>query len=129
MLMVMLALLFKFFRTPNATAKRLNTGLIAILIVAIVGSNEMALVITFTTIAFITIVNLKNPEARPYLLFLFIVCVLSCLIAVLAPGNYNRMNEHPNGGKLAWSVAYAGFMTGLSFYRWLLPLLAASIVY
>ncbi|WP_162427500.1 DUF6056 family protein [Pontibacter pudoricolor] len=129
LLMVMLALLFKFFQTQRATAKKLYSILIAILIVAMVGSNEMALVITFTTIAFITIVNLKNPEARPYLVVLFIVCVVSCLVAALAPGNYNRMHEHPNGGKLVWSVVYAGFMTGLSFYRWLLPLLAASIVY
>ncbi|MER2995993.1 DUF6056 family protein [Pontibacter populi] len=129
MLMVMLALLFKFFQTQQTTAKKLYIGLMAVLIVAMVGSNEMALVITFTTIGFVTIVNLKNPKARPYLLVLIIVCVVSCLVAVLAPGNYNRMNEHPNGGKLVWSVVYAGFMTGLSFYRWLLPLLAASIVY
>ncbi|NDK54608.1 DUF6056 family protein [Pontibacter fetidus] len=129
MLLVMLAIVYKFFQARNSWVKQVYIGLAAIGSAAIVGSNEMALVIAFTTVAFITIVNLKNPEARPYLLFLFVVCMVCCFIAVMAPGNYNRMNEHPNGGKLIWSVVYAGFMTGLSFYRWLLPILAASIVY
>ncbi|MBB6612219.1 hypothetical protein H7F15_14305 [Pontibacter sp. Tf4] len=129
LLIGMLGLLLKFFRTQQVAARKLYTGLIAILIVAIVGSNEMALVITCTTIGFVTIINLKNTELRPYLLVLFIVCVSSCLVAVLAPGNFNRMHEHPNGGKLIWSVVYGGFMTVLTFYRWLLPVLAASIIY
>jgi hypothetical protein len=129
MLLVMLSFIYKFFYTENLIAKKLYIGIAAILCAAIVGSNEMALVITFTTIAFITTVNLKNKVTRPYLLFLFIICITCCFVAVLAPGNFSRMSDHPNGGKFIWSAVYAAFMTGLSFYRWLLPLLAASIIY
>ncbi|MBC5773802.1 hypothetical protein H8S95_06985 [Pontibacter sp. KCTC 32443] len=129
LMLVLLAVLYKFLQAKSRLSKVGYTGLVSILCAAMIGSNEMALVVTFTTVLLITIANLKNAEARSYLLFLLLVCVICCLVAVLAPGNFNRMSSHPNAGKLLWSVVYAAFMTVLSFYRWLLPILAASVVY
>lgn len=129
LLLVLLIVIRKFFQAQSINVKQLLIGLATIICAAIIGSNEMALVITFTTVSLITVVNIKHNTYRPYLVFLFIVCIIFCLIAVLAPGNFNRMNEHPNGGRFIWSVVYGGFMTALTFYRWLGPVLAASVIY
>lgn len=129
LLLVLLIVLYRFFQAENSAGRKLYTGSAILLCIAIVGSNEMALVITFTTVFVLATINLKHKLYSPYLILLFIVCIICCLVAVLAPGNFNRMTEHPNGGRLIWSAVYGGFMTALTFYRWLLPVLAASIVY
>src|SRR5690606_28399384 len=94
--MLMLVLVYKFFQADTKLLKQLYIGLASILCVAIVGSNEMILIVAFTTTLLLTIVNYNNPEARRYLLFLFIVCLAACAVAILAPGNYNRMSDQPN---------------------------------
>ena len=89
----------------------------------------MAIVMTFTTTLLLLVSNRKNKQNRLYLLFLFAVCVCACLVAVLAPGNYVRMEDHPDARKPIWSVIYAGFLTGQSFYSWLTPILLSTILY
>ncbi|NEM98041.1 DUF6056 family protein [Pontibacter burrus] len=100
LLLVLLIVLYRFFRAQNSAGRKLYTGLAILLCIAIVGSNEMALVITFTTVFVLATINLKHRLYRPYLILLLIVCIICCLVAVLAPGNFNRMTEHPNGGRL-----------------------------
>lgn len=129
MMLLLLTLLLSFFRTGSSTSKILYIALAALLCVAIVGSNEMAIVMAFTTILFVLYSNWKDKQNRPYLLFLFFICVVACLAAVLAPGNYARMEDHPNASKPVWSSIYAAFLTVVSFYRWLSPLLVASVLY
>ena len=55
------------------------------LCIVVVGSNEMATVMTFATTLLLLVSNRRNQQNRPYLLFLFAVCVCACLVAVLAP--------------------------------------------
>lgn len=129
LMLLMLGLVYAFFSTRNKQFKYLYIGLAAILCIALVGSNEMALIMTFTTLLLILIANRSNTEVRPYLLFLFTVCIVSCLVAVLAPGNYQRKNDHPNASRFLWSAVYSAFLTFLTFYRWLAPVLAASVLY
>ncbi|MHC2993099.1 hypothetical protein OB13_16500, partial [Pontibacter sp. HJ8] len=129
LMLLMLGLVYAFFSTRNNQSRKLYIGLAAILCIAMVGSNEMALIIAFTTLLLILIANRCNTEVRLYLLFLFVVCAISCLVVVLAPGNYQRMNDHPNASRFLWSAVYSAFLTLLTFYRWLAPVLAASVLY
>lgn len=129
MALLLLVFLYHSFRSESRLARQMYIGLAAILCIAMIGSNEMALISTFTTISFITAFNFKNKEYRAHLLFLLILCVVCCSVAVLAPGNFVRKTDHPNSGRFVWSAVYAAFMTALSFYRWLLPILAASVIY
>lgn len=48
----------------------------------------MSLVMAFTSILFILYNNRDDRQNRPYLLFLFMLCVVASLAAVLTPGNY-----------------------------------------
>jgi hypothetical protein len=129
LILLTLALLYHFFQTENSSVKIVSIGITALLCIGMIGSNEMSLILTFTTLLLIVIANWNNPIYRPYLIFLFTVCVISCLVAILAPGNYARMSEHPNASRFLWSVVYSAFLTMLTFYRWLVPILAASIIY
>ena len=129
MLLLLLASLIGFFRNDNRARKTAFIGLAAMLCIAVVGSNEMSIVLAFTTILFILCHNWHDNRNRPYILFLFAVCAIACLVAVLAPGNYARMEDHPNAKKPVWAIIYAAFLTGLSFYRWLAPVLLATILY
>lgn len=129
LMLLMLALLVGFFKTGDKTVKTAYVALAALFCVAIVGSNEMSVVMAFTTTLFLLYNNWNGRKNRPYLLFLFLACVAACLVAVLAPGNYARMEDHPNASRPLWATVYAFFLTGLSFYRWLAPLLAASMLY
>ncbi|RDV15894.1 hypothetical protein DXT99_07855 [Pontibacter diazotrophicus] len=129
MLLLLLALLISFFRTGSSNYKVLYVAFAALLCVAVVGSNEMSIVMAFTTILFILYHNRNDRQNRLYLLCLFILCVVAILAAVLAPGNYARMEEHPNASKPLWATIYAAFLTVLSFYRWLAPILVASVLY
>ncbi|WP_162055762.1 DUF6056 family protein [Pontibacter pamirensis] len=129
MMLLLLVFLINFFRADNGNFKILYIAIAAMLCVAVVGSNEMSIVMAFTSILFILYNNRDDEQNRPYLLFLFILCVVASLAAVLAPGNYARMEEHPNASKPLWAISYAAFLTGLSFYRWLTPILIASVLY
>lgn len=129
MMLLLLVLLTGFFRTEKRKHKTACIGFAAILCSAVVGSNEMSVVMAFTTTLFILYAKWHDKRNRPYLLFLFGVCVIACLVAVLAPGNYARMEDHPDAKKPLWSVIYAAFLTGLSFYRWLAPVLLATVLY
>ncbi|GAB3536533.1 hypothetical protein GCM10027443_27090 [Pontibacter brevis] len=129
MMLLLLTLLLSFFRTGNKSLKSSYIVLAALLCVAIAGSNEMALVMGFTTLLLILYSSWQDKQNRPYLLILFLLCVVASLTAVLAPGNYARMEEHPNASKPLWSTVYAAFLAFISFYRWSAPLLAASVLY
>lgn len=128
MMLLLLTSLLSFFRTGSSNYKVLYMAFAALLCVAVVGSNEMSIVMAFTSILFI-LYNNRDKQNRPYLLFLFTLCVVASLAAVLAPGNYARMEEHPNASKPLWATLYAVFLTVLSFYRWLAPILVASVLY
>lgn len=129
-LLISLLLCLKLLFTTKENSKKLlyATGA-SLLIIAIVGSNEMALIITFTTLLFVLVLNWQDSKQRPYLLLLFILCLICCLTSVFAPGNLQRMENHPNAAKPLWSAAYAFSLTIISFYRWGVPLLIVSILY
>ncbi|WP_018478912.1 DUF6056 family protein [Pontibacter roseus] len=129
LMLLMLSLLYAFFQSENTAAKLSYIAMASISCIAIVGSNEMSLILAFTTLLLLLVTNLKNKEARPYLLLLFTICVASCLIAVLAPGNYARMNDHPNASRFWWSAVYSALLTLITFYRWSAPVLAVSVLY
>ncbi len=129
MMLLLLALLISFFQAGSKMLKLVYIGLAAVLCIAIIGSNEMAIVMAFTTVLFLFYINWKNARNRPYLIFLLFICTVACLVAVLAPGNYVRMEDHPDGKKPLWAITYAAFLTVLSFYRWLTPVLVASVLY
>ncbi|MCJ8165923.1 DUF6056 family protein [Pontibacter sp. E15-1] len=129
MMLMVLALLVSFFQTGNQVLKLVYIGLAAVLCIAIVGSNEMSIVMAFTTVLLLFYLNWKDTQNRPYLAFLLFICTVACLVAVLAPGNYARMEDHPDGKKPLWALTYAAFLTILSFYRWLAPVLIASVLY
>ncbi|WP_253402923.1 DUF6056 family protein [Pontibacter sp. HSC-36F09] len=129
LVLLMLCILYAFFETDSVVVKKTFIGITSLLCIAIVGSNEMSMIVTFSTLFLILVANWKNQNARPYLLFLFIICVASCSVSVLAPGNYARMNDHPNASRFWWSTIYSVFLTLLTFYRWLAPVLVASVLY
>lgn len=129
MTLLLLAILYLLFHTDIKFKKLFYTGIACILIIAIVGSNEMSLIMVFMTCLLLLVANRNNHIHRSYLLFLFMICTISCLVAVLAPGNYDRMNDHPNASRFIWSTVYAGFLSLLTFYRWLAPVLIASVIY
>lgn len=129
MMLLLLISLISFSQTNSKNLKALYITIAALLCIAMAGSNEMSLVLAFTTTLLLLVSNRKNRQNRPYILSLFAVCAVACMVAVLAPGNYVRMEDHPDAGKPVWSVVYAAFLTGLSFYRWLVPVLLATVLY
>lgn len=129
MVLLLLAILYLLFQTDSKFYKAFYTGIGSILCIAMVGSNEMSLILAFTTCLLLLITNWNDRVHRNYLFLLLIICTISCLIAVLAPGNYARMTEHPNASRFTWSTVYAAFLTLLTFYRWFAPVLIASVIY
>lgn len=129
LVILMLSVLYTFFNKDSVVTKTTLIGIASLLCIAIVGSNEMSTIVAFMTLFLILVANWKNKKARPYLLFLFFICVVSCSVSVLAPGNFTRMNEHPNASRFWWSTIYSVILTLLTFYRWLAPVLVASVLY
>lgn len=129
LLLLLLTLLLSFFRTEDRGYKIIYIVMAIFTCVAIVGANEMSLLMTFTTILFINYYNRNDKKNSPYLLSLFIFCALACLVSVAAPGNYVRLSSHLKASKPLLSISYAAFLTILSFVRWLGPLLVATVLY
>jgi len=125
-----LIVLTSFYRSQQKFAKIKYIAIASILCLAIAGASEMPLVILITTISFIIYNSWKQEKQhRKYLVYLFLICLMASAIAILAPGNYVRMQQQPFAARPIWSVLYASFLTVSSFYRWSFPVLLASILY
>ncbi|WP_431213959.1 DUF6056 family protein [Puia sp. P3] len=105
--------------------------LCAILCIAIIGCNEVSLIITVLFIHFYTIGQyLRSRRLDPWLAALCIVCIVAALAEIAAPGNYNRLNGGEQFSKsLSWTVAGALSISAVHFSQWIAPVLVAFLVY
>ncbi|MGV3540636.1 MAG: DUF6056 family protein [Rufibacter sp.] len=106
------------------------TLLASVLAVAVAGSNEMAMIMLVTTVSFISWQAWgMHTTTRPYLILVLAVTLIACVVAVAAPGNYMRMQEHAQAQRPLWSLLYTSVLTLASIYKWAAPLLVATLVY
>jgi hypothetical protein len=101
----------------------------ALLCIFIIGCNEVPLIITVLFLLYHTKSRYSaDKKLDPGLVFLCVVCVLSALVEVLAPGNSARLDsEHSRS--LAWTIAGTLSITAVYIAQWAGPLLAVSVLY
>lgn len=102
-----------------------------LLIVAIVGSNELSLLILMSSLLLILLTawSNRNRQLPRYILFFFLFGFVLSLIVVLAPGNYVRMDGQEKSAHLLYSLAGSTFLTLSSFLKWGFLLLLSSLLY
>ncbi|RDV15539.1 hypothetical protein DXT99_08605 [Pontibacter diazotrophicus] len=128
--LLLLLCLYQFFHVTGRLFKMIYILLSAVLATAVIGSNEMSLVGVMVLLTFILFTSWnKSFTNRPYLFFLFVICVAASLTAVLAPGNYARMPTQNNPANLVLSVTGALGLTAIAFYKWGAVVVAASLLY
>ncbi len=102
----------------------------ALLAIAIIGSNEMTLIMLMSSLLLYLISFWqKEKPKRNYLLVLFIVCLIISLIVVLAPGNYIRMEKERSSVSFIEAALGAIVFTGVGLYKWGIVLLVMSLIY
>jgi hypothetical protein len=103
----------------------------SVLCVAIIGSNEVSLIIVSCLIFFICLYHtFKIKKSSFIFLFLMIVCLVAGAVAILAPGNFERMkNVQEFSGSPLWTITGAISLSAGYFIKWALPLVIASLVY
>ncbi len=128
-----------FFFTILLKEKKLNRSTIGtilkiialFLIVAIIGSNELSLLILMSSLLLmlLTAWSNQNRQLPRYILFFFLFGFALSLIVVLAPGNYVRMAGQEKSSHLLYSLAGSILLTLSSFLKWGLLLLLSSLLY
>lgn len=103
----------------------------AVLCIAIMGCNEVSLIITFLFIYYHTISQyFSSKRLDPWLAVLCIVCTLSAIAALAAPGNFTRINgAHQVSRSVAWTMTGSLSISAVYMSQWINPILAASVLY
>ncbi len=128
--LVLLGVLLQLESAPSNTAKRLLQALGLLLVFAIVGSNEMSLIMLNAMLLLLLLTQWQlHKKLSAYHVCLFLVAFALGLVVVLAPGNYARMAGQVKSGSLLFSVAGAGMLTFFSFVKWGFVLLLMSLIY
>ncbi len=103
----------------------------ALLCTAIIGSNEVSLIIVSCLIFFICLHHtFRIKKISMIFLFLMIVCLAAGAVAILAPGNYQRMeNVQEFSGSPLWTITGALSLSAGYFIKWSSSILIASLIY
>jgi len=103
----------------------------AILCIAIMGCNEVSLIITFLSIYCYTLSQyLNNKRLDPWLAALCVICTIAAIAAIAAPGNFTRLNGTQQFSKsITWTIAGSLSITAVHVSQWITPILAASVLY
>ena len=129
--MLWLALLVKLPSIHGHLARLLCFATAFVLAVCIIGSNEISMIITCAMVVAFAYNHYRMHKAHDGLLIaLALVCFCAACFAVLAPGNFERMNDAQEYAKSpAWAFKGAIAVTFLYIIQWALPLLAATVLY
>ncbi len=101
-----------------------------VLVIAIVGSNELSMIVLNATLLLILITEWQlYKKLLHYQVCLFLLSLLLGLVVVLAPGNYERMSSQASPGNVLFSFAGAGAMLVLNFMNWGFTMLLVSLIY
>ena len=129
--MLLVAGILKLNRQCSQIYKALYFFVAAVLAVCIVGSNEISLIITCSTMAFFAVFT-KHPQKKRnglLIVLLAICCVCGC-IAAFAPGNFERMDAMQEYSKSpVWAFAGAAGITTVYATQWAIPMLVCTILY
>jgi len=126
----LLIFLLKAISTNNRIQKIGFTVVLSILCIAIIGSNEISLLIVNMIIIFLNInYKLLGKGYKKVLLFLLIICVILTIIEIMAPGNFIRMAKQEYGNNLKWALIGSLFLTATSIVKWSIPVIIVSIFY
>lgn len=103
----------------------------AVLCIAIMGCNEVSLIITFLFIYCYTISQyLNNKRLDPWLAALCAICTIAAIAAIAAPGNFTRLNGTQQFARsIPWTIAGSLSITAVHLSQWITPILAASVLY
>lgn len=125
--MLFIALLLAIRRSSST----LFAVLACLLAVCIMGCNEISLLcICFCTLVFtVGQYNTKGKAFKQYLVILT-ACIVSAAVAILAPGNFERLNHQQEYSVSAvWTLAGGFSIMGVYVAQWLVQLLIASLLY
>ncbi len=120
LLLFALAALLRLRRTAVVGEKLLFTAISSFLIIAAVGTNEIALVLLLLALLFFLVAGLRERGSiAPSFLFIFSVAAIAAYISITAPGNNLRMSSFHESRHLGQSV-YTSFVAALNaFIVWL----------
>ncbi len=129
--MLLLAVLVKIKTLSRLPAKLFYFSIAALLCICITGLNEISLIITFLCISFFTIsIYLKSRKGDAFFIALAIVSFVAAAFAILAPGNFIRLNTMQEyAASWAWAIKGAVAITGLHLIEWAVPILTATLLY
>lgn len=110
--------------------KLVLTIISSILCIVIIGSNEISLLLVNMIILFLNInYKLIGKGYNKVLLFLLLICVISTIIEIIAPGNFIRLAKQEYGNNLKWALLGSLFLTLTSIIKWSIPVIIISIFY
>ncbi|MFT2007183.1 DUF6056 family protein [Pontibacter sp. 13R65] len=130
MFLILLAYIARLIKSSNTGKNNWRVLVSAVLCVMIVGSNEMALLMTLSVLFLLVVACWQyREEHATHMAILFGVAFIAALVAVLAPGNYVRMSTHPRYAEFRWSIIYTSYLSLMFFMQWGGLLLIASVLY
>jgi hypothetical protein len=127
---VLLVLAAGIFKSRSNSQRIAYTFVAAMLSLMIVGSNEMALLMTLSVFLLLGVAAWQHSkEHAPFIIIIFVAALVGALVVVLAPGNFVRMDTHARHSEFKWSVMYTTYLTVFFFIRWGSMLLVASVLF
>ncbi|HMS33818.1 MAG TPA: DUF6056 family protein [Ignavibacteria bacterium] len=132
MMAVILALLLKSEIKNSKGSDIFQNIIICFLIIAVCGSNEVAMIMLMMFLFFILILNYTADKkiSKRFLLF-NITALISFLAVYVSPGNVQRFGKQPNSHHFLYSVKHTLIdLTGLFFFRNIsIPFIVISILF
>jgi hypothetical protein len=102
-------------------------GLQALLVMCIIGSNEVVAVLLAGTLFYWASENYR--QSRTQVITLVVVTVFAMLIVVSSPGNFHRMSGQLSSHPYLWSFVVSLFQSVTWFFIWLPTLLLATVLF
>ena len=100
----------------------------SVLCVAVIGCNEVSLIITVLFICFYALSQyIKSRRPDIYFTSLCGVCLIFAAIEILAPGNYMRMGVFKRS--MLWTFVGSLSISGVYLSQWITPIVIATVLY
>jgi len=98
--------LISYYKKPSFK----NSIMPLILMICIIGTNELSAFMTFFVLLFVAIREIiQDKKLHTGTIFFLIICVVFLFIVIIAPGNAVRQTNYPNHHNLMYALSNASF--------------------
>ena len=128
--LIFLTAVLKIAGTEKRISRAFLIVLSAVLCFAIIGSNEISLILINGIVILLCInVIVQKGKLLNYLFVFLMVCFVASVIEILAPGNFIRLDTFPYSANFELSLYGTVYSLLLSLSDWMVPLILLTGLY